>query len=84
MKNENPLKAAREARKLSRAELAMLLGLPYSRVTAAELGHLVAIPADWRAALTAIGVDFDSLVREYGAWRAACVAELRRAVAANG
>lgn len=84
MTNDNPLKAAREARKLSRAELAMLLGLPYSRVSAVELGHPAVIPPDWHATLDAAGFDAAGLARAYEAWRAGRATALRQAVAANG
>lgn len=69
----NPIKAIREARGISRAEFAMMLGRSYNQLATIELGHARAIPTTWREQLEAAGCDFDQLSRDYTAWRSSHV-----------
>lgn len=79
MSAPNPIKAAREARGISRPALAMALGLSTSGVGAVESGHLAALPESWRDVLVAADFDFDTLASAYQDWRRERGAELLKA-----
>jgi transcriptional regulator with XRE-family HTH domain len=80
MDNLNPVRRAREAKGLSRAQLAKLAGLSTMRLADAEQGNYKQIPEHWRASFEAEGFDFDQLQADYLAWREAEAAELRKVV----
>ena len=80
---KNPITAAREARNLTRPELSLLVGRPYSGVAAIEDGRPLALSESWRAAFEAAGFDFDQLAADYKVWRGARAVELGK-VALNG
>ena len=79
----NPIKAAREARGLTRRVLAMGMGLTPERVCNLENGHVERLPETWREGMVAMGFDFDQLAAAYKAYRGELVAAARKAVA-NG
>lgn len=81
---DNPIRAAREARSLSRAQLAKLVGLSTMRVADIEQGNYTKVPEHWRPGFEALGVDFTQLQGDYLTWREAVTAELRKQVADAG
>lgn len=78
---DNPIRVAREARNLSRAQLAKLVDLSTMRLADAEQGNYKQIPEHWRPSFEAEGFDFAQLQADYLTWRAAAAADLRKAAA---
>lgn len=77
----NPIRSAREARNLSRAQLAKLVDLSTMRLADAEQGNYKQVPEHWRARFEAEGFNFSQIQADYLTWREAAAAELRKAVA---
>jgi DNA-binding XRE family transcriptional regulator len=72
-----PLQLAREARNMSRAKLALILGVSYTTIQAVESGRQQTFPEKWRAQLEAAGLNYEALAKAYPAWRAALMAAAR-------
>lgn len=77
---DNPLKKAREAKGLTRRQLALIIGKSYERVASLENGYMTTVPATWREGLEAAGIDYEGLRRDMDAYHAAIMADARKAV----
>jgi DNA-binding XRE family transcriptional regulator len=69
VKQPSPLQLAREARAMTRKDLAIALDVEYNRVAAIEGGVSRQIPASWRAAMDAAGFDYEAINGAFVAWR---------------
>lgn len=67
--NTNPLKALRDSRGMSVADLALLAGVSHSAVYDIEAGRVMGIGSQWAGAVELLGADFPATCEAYRAWR---------------
>lgn len=75
MMRPNPIQAAREAKGITRAELALLAGADYALVYQAETGRLSRPSPAVLNALAKLGFDSAQLAADYASWRQAMAEE---------
>jgi transcriptional regulator with XRE-family HTH domain len=68
---ENPIRALRESRGLSLADLAKLAGTSQTAVRDIETGRVVSLSTQWAGAVGMLGGDFTRVCEAYRAWRVA-------------
>jgi DNA-binding XRE family transcriptional regulator len=77
----NPIKATRQALKLSKTDFALALGVGYANLLAHETGSPTKIQPKMAAGLESLGLDAQQLADDYQAWRTerarALVSEVR-------
>jgi transcriptional regulator with XRE-family HTH domain len=67
----NPIMILRKKMRLSRNELALIMGISYAGVAQVEQGKMAAIPDTWKRGLEELGIDFYELQEDFLEWREA-------------
>ena len=65
----NPIMILRKKMRLSRNDLALILGVSYSAVAQVEQGKVATIPETWRRGLEELGIDYYDLQESFLEWR---------------
>jgi transcriptional regulator with XRE-family HTH domain len=65
----NPITILRKKLRLSRNDLALILGVSYSAVAQVEQGKVATIPETWRRGLEELGIDYYDLQESFLEWR---------------
>lgn len=65
----NPVRQVRKAKGLTIKEFAVVLGVPYSAVSAVETGLLTRIPTTWEGGMNRLDMDYQAMQKAYIEWR---------------